>query len=387
MFLMKAKVNLTILSMNYTKLLPLILTLISAKAFAFQSPFKDAQLSISNKDLEGQTYEYALKFKLYGVEEYQKWGKVRDIDLRFKSLNSQFINSETDLNNIRSYIQALDVKQKQKQFQDYNKWMSKFRDTLTATYENSDTDVSTVVKIIAQDEEKQIMGLELNEQKNELVPLLAQMRMTWDQVPGEAVLNVKSIYNLIDSFKTSDLATQTAKSYDLYSKLAMAEYEFKRVEDTALFDGFEVMYEKDYDKENDKGAYGIKAVFNLNFLRETNTLYYSDRYNLQRKLLAERTNSQTRANELKNIKETLKNDIELVQQLQKSNFKEDKFLNNKKNIYNVIDLQTIQSLQKNKYEKNAKLVSLKTSILDKVLTLMYESERPLTLNELRKYVR
>lgn len=384
---MKVRANLIILSMKHTKLFLTILSLAAVKAFGFQSPFKDAQLSVANKDLEGQTYEYALKFKLFGYEEYQKWGKVREIDLRFKSLNSQFINSETDLNNIKSYIQALDVKQKQKQFQDYNKWMSKFRDTLTATYENSDTDVSTVMKIIAQDEEKQIMGLELNEQKNELVPLLAQMRITWEQVPGEAVLNVKNIHNLIDSFSTNYLATQSAKAYDLYSKLAMAEYEYNRVEDTAIFDGFEVVYEKDYEKDNDKGAYGIKAVFNLNFLRESKTLYYSDRYNLQRKLLTERTNTQTRANELKNIKETLKHDIELVQELQKSSFKEDKFLNNKKNIYNVIDLQTIQSLQKNKYEKNSKLVSLKTSILEKVLTLMYESERPLTLVELRKYVR
>lgn len=373
--------------MKHTNLFFSLLSVFAIKAYGFQSPFKDAQLSVANNDLEGQKYEYSLKFKLYGVEEYKRWAKVRDIDLRFKSLNSQFINSETDLNNVRSYIQALDVKQKQKQFKEYNKWMSKFRDTLTATYENSDTDVSTVMKIIAQDEEKQIMGLELNEQKNELVPLLAQIRMTWDDIPGDAVLNVKNIHDLIDSFSTNYLATQSAKAYDLYSKLAMAEYEYNRVEDTAIFDGFEIAYEKDFDEDNDKGAYGIKAVFNLNFLREYKTLYYSDRYNLQRKLLIERTNTQTRANELKNIKETLKNDIELVQQLQKTSFKEDKFLSNKKNIYSVIDLQTIQSLQKNKYEKNSKLISLKTSILEKVLTLMYESERPLTLIELRKYVR
>lgn len=231
------------------------------------------------------------------------------------------------------------------------------------------------------------MGLELNEQKNELVPLLAQMRMTWEQVPDEAVLNVKNIHQLIDSFSTNYLTTQSAKAYDLYSKLALAEYEYNRVEDTAFFDGFEIMYEKDYEKENDEGALGVKAVFNINFLRESKTLYYSDRYNLQRKLLTERTNTQTRTNEIKNIKETLKNDIELVQQLQKTSFKEDKFLSNKKNIYNVIDLQTIQSMQKNKFEKNSKLVSLKTSILEKILTLMYESERPLTLVELRKYVR
>lgn len=384
---MKVKANLIILSMKRNNLFFLILAFVGFKAFAFQSPFKDAQLSVANKDLEGQQYEYALKFKLYGVEEYKRWGKVRDIDQRFKSINNQFINSEVDLNNVRNYIQALDIKQKQKQYSEYNKWMSKFRDTLTATYENSDTDVSTVMKIIAQDEEKQLLGLELNEQKNELVPLLSQMRLSWEQIPDEAQLNVKNIHQLVDSFSTNYLDSQSAKAYDLYSKLAMAQYEFERVEDTAIFDGFEVIYEKDFEKDNDKGNYGIKAVFNLNFLREFKTLYYSDRYNLQRKLLTERTNTQTRTNELKHIKETLKSDIELMLSLQKSSFKEDKFLGNKKNIYNVIDLQTIQSLMKNKFEKNAKLVSLKTSILEKILTLMYESERPLTLVELRKYVR
>lgn len=384
---MKVKTNRTILSMKHTNLTLLALCFVAIQASGFQSPFKDAQLSVANKDLEGQKYEYTLQFKLYGFDEYRKWSKVKEIDSRFRSLNSQFVNSETDLNNIRSYIQALDVKQKQKQFAEYNKWMSRFRDSLTATYENSNADVNTVLKIIAQDEEKQIMGLELNEQKNELVPLLQQMKLNWEQVPEEAVLNVKNIHQLIDSFSTNYLTTQSAKAYDLYSKLAMAEYEFKRAEDSAIFDGFEVIYEKDYEKANNEAAFGLKAVFNLNFLREDQTLYYSDRYNLQRKLLTERTSAQTRTNELKNIKETLKNDIELVQQLQKTSFKEDKFLNNKKNIYNVIDLQTIQSMQKNKFDKNAKLISLKTSILDKILTLMYESERPLTLAELKKYVR
>ncbi|MES2803119.1 MAG: hypothetical protein V4654_11545 [Bdellovibrionota bacterium] len=361
--------------------------LISSKAFAFQSPFKDAQLSIGHSDLEGQKYEYALKFKLYGVEEFKKWRKVKEIDRRFKSINSQFINSETDLNNIRNFIQAVDIKQKQKQYAEYNKWMSRFRDSLTATYENSNTDVSTVFKIIAADEDKQLLGLELNEQKNELMPLLSQMRITWDQVPEEAVLNVKNIHQLIDTLDTSSLASQSGKAYDLYARLSMAEYEYKRAEDLAVFDGFEVTYEKDYEKSNSEAAIGLKAVFNLNFLREEKTLYYSDRYNLQRKLLTERTNTQTRTNELKNIKATLKDDIELMQSLQKSSFKEDKFLSNKKNIYSVIDLQTIQGMQKNKFEKNAKLISLKTTILDKILTLMYETERPLTLMELRKYVK
>ena len=360
---------------------------LSCKAMAFQSPFKDAQLSVANKDLEGQKYEYALKFKLYGVDEFKKWGKVKDIDRRFKSINNQFINSEVDLNNIKNFIQAVDVKQKQKQYAEYNKWMSKFRDTLTATYENSNTDVNTVFKIIAADEEKQLLGLELNEQKNELMPLLSQIRMTWDQVPEEAVLNIKNIHELIDNLNADSLTSQSGKAYDLYARLAMAEYEYKRAEDFAVFDGFEVMYEKDYEKENDKGAFGVKAVFNINFLREEKTLYYSDRYNLQRKLLTERTATQARANELKNIKATLKSDIELMQSLQKSSFKEDKFLGNKKNIYNVMDLQTIQSMQKNKFEKNAKLISLKTTILEKILTLMYETERPLTLVELRKYVK
>lgn len=383
----KVKTNPTTLSMKLNKSFFFVFSLILVKAYAFQSPFKDAQISIANKDMDGQKYEYALKFKLYGVDEFKKWGKVRDIDLRFKSINSQYINSEVDLNNIRNYIQALDVKQKQKQYAQYNKWMSKFRDTLTATYEKSNTDVNTVMKIIAQDEEKQLLGLELNEQKNELMPLLSQMRITWDQLPEEAELNVKSIHKLVDSFSPNYLDSQSAKAYDLYSKLAMAEYEFNQAEDSAVFDGFEVIFEKDYKKDNDEGALGLKAVFNLNFLRENKTLLYSDRYNLQRKLLTERTNTQTRTNELKNIKETLKSDIELVQSLQKSSFKEDKFLGKNKNVYSVIDLQTIQSLQKNKFEKNAKLISLKTAILEKILTLMYESERPLTLMELRKYVK
>ena len=379
--------NLTTLSMKHSNLLLFLLSLFAIKAFAFQSPFKDAQLSIGNNDLEGQKYEYSLKFKLYGVEEFKKWRKVKDIDRKFKSINSQFINSEVDLNNIRNFIQALDIKQKQKQYAEYNKWMSRFRDSLTATYENSNTDVSTVFKIIAADEDKQLLGLELNEQKNELMPLLGQMRITWDQVPEEAVLNVKNIHNLIDNLNTDSLSSQSGKAYDLYARLAMAEYEYKRAEDFAVFDGFEVTYEKDYEKENSEGAFGLKAVFNINFLREEKTLYYSDRYNLQRKLLTERTNTQTRTNELKNIKATLKDDIELMQSLQKSSFKEDKFLSNKKNIYSVIDLQTIQGMQKNKFEKNAKLISLKTTILDKILTLMYETERPLTLMELRKYVK
>lgn len=365
----------------------LLFLFLSLKALAFQSPFKDAQLSVANKDLEGQKYEYSLKFKLYGIDEFKKWGKVKEIDRRFKSINSQFINSEVDLNNIRNFIQAVDIKQKQKQYAEYNKWMSKFRDSLTATYENSNTDVSTVFKIIAADEEKQLLGLELNEQKNELMPLLGQMRITWDQVPEEAVLNVKNIHNLIDSVSSDTLSSQSTKAYDLYARLAMAEYEYKRAEDFAVFDGFEVIYEKDHEKTNSEGALGLKAVFNINFLREEKTLYYSERYNLQRKLLTERTATQTRTNELKNIKATLKDDIELMQNLQKSSFKEDKFLSNKKNMYSVIDLQTIQSLQKNKFEKNAKLISLKTTILDKILTLMYETERPLTLIELRKYVK
>src|SRR5690349_16250989 len=113
----------------------------SIKALAFQSPFKEAQVSVANKDLDGQRYEYTLKFKLYGIDEFKKWGKVKEIDQRFKSINSQFINSEVDLNNIRNFIQAVDIKQKQKQYAEYNKWMSKFRDSLTATYENSNTDV------------------------------------------------------------------------------------------------------------------------------------------------------------------------------------------------------------------------------------------------------
>lgn len=378
--------SLTTLSMNPSNLF-LTFLIIGIKAFAFQSPFKDAQLSIGNSDLEGQKYEYSLKFKLYGIEEFKKWRKVKEIDRKFKSINSQFINSEVDLNNIRNFIQALDIKQKQKQYAEYNKWMSRFRDSLTATYENSNTDVSTVFKIIAADEDKQLMGLELNEQKNELMPLLGQMRITWDQVPDEAVLNIKNIHQLIDTLNTDSLSSQSGKAYDLYARLAMAEYEYKRAEDFAVFDGFEVTYEKDFEKENDEGAYGVKAVFNINFLREEKTLYYSDRYNLQRKLLTERTNTQTRTNELKNIKSTLKDDIELMQSLQKSSFKEDKFLSNKKNIYSVIDLQTILGMQKNKFEKNTKLISLKTTILDKILTLMYETERPLTLTELRKYVK
>lgn len=378
--------SLTTLSMKPSNLF-LTFLIIGIKAFAFQSPFKDAQLSIGNSDLEGQKYEYSLKFKLYGIEEFKKWRKVKEIDRKFKSINSQFINSEVDLNNIRNFIQALDIKQKQKQYAEYNKWMSRFRDSLTATYENSNTDVSTVFKIIAADEDKQLTGLELNEQKNELMPLLGQMRITWDQVPDEAVLNIKNIHQLIDTLNTDSLSSQSGKAYDLYAKLAMAEYEYKRAEDFAVFDGFEVTYEKDFEKENDEGAYGVKAVFNINFLREEKTLYYSDRYNLQRKLLTERTNTQTRTNELKNIKATLKDDIELMQSLQKSSFKEDKFLSNKKNIYSVIDLQTILGMQKNKFEKNTKLISLKTTILDKILTLMYETERPLTLTELRKYVK
>lgn len=379
--------SLTTLSMKHSNLLFSLLCLFTIKAFAFQSPFKDAQLSIGNSDLEGQKYEYSLKFKLYGIEEFKKWRKVKDIDRKFKTINSQFINSEVDLNNIRNFIQALDIKQKQKQYAEYNKWMSRFRDSLTATYENSNTDVSTVFKIIAADEDKQLLGLELNEQKNELMPLLGQMRITWDQVPEEAVLNTKNIHELIDTLNTDSLSSQSGKAYDLYARLALAEYEYKRAEDFAVFDGFEVTYEKDFEKENSEGAFGLKAVFNINFLREEKTLYYSDRYNLQRKLLTERTNSQTRTNELKNIKATLKDDIELMQSLQKASFKEDKFLANKKNIYSVIDLQTIQGMQKNKFEKNAKLISLKTTILDKILTLMYETERPLTLTELRKYVK
>lgn len=373
--------------MKHSNILISLLSLLAIKAFAFQSPFKDAQLSIGNSDLESQKYEYSLKFKLYGVEEFKKWRKVKDIDRKFKSINSQFINSEVDLNNIRNFIQALDIKQKQKQYAEYNKWMSRFRDSLTATYENSNTDVSTVFKIIAADEDKQLLGLELNEQKNELMPLLGQMRITWDQVPEEAILNVKNIHDLIDNLNTDSLSSQSGKAYDLYARLALAEYEYKRAEDFAVFDGFEVTYEKDFEKENSEGAFGLKAVFNINFLREEKTLYYSDRYNLQRKLLTERTNTQTRTNELKNIKATLKDDIELMQSLQKSSFKEDKFLSNKKNIYSVIDLQTIQGMQKNKFEKNTKLISLKTTILDKILTLMYETERPLTLMELRKYVK
>lgn len=360
---------------------------LTVNVFALESPFKDAQLTLANKDFDGSAYEYSLKFKLYGVDEFQKWRKVKDIDLRFKSLNSQFINSELDAANIRNFVQALDIKQKQKHYNEYNKWMSKFRDSLTATYENSNTDVSTVFKIIAQDEEKQLMGLELNEQKGELTPLIVQMKLTWDQIPEDVQLNIKNIHQLVDSFSTNYLTSQSAKSYDLYSKLTLAEYEYNQVEDTAFFDGFEVLYEKDYQKEKSDGAFGLKAVFNLNFLRQNKSLTFSDKYNLQRKLLTERTNIVTRTNELKNIKSTLKDDISLLQSLQKSSFKEDTFLSPKKNIHSVVDLQTIQSLQKNKFEKKAKLISLKTSILDKVITLMYESEHPLTLTELKKYVK
>lgn len=383
---MKVKTNLIILSMKHSSLIYIIL-LFSFKGFALDLPFKDAQLSIANQDLEGAKYEYSLKFKLYGVDEFKKWQKVKDIDRRFKSINKQFINSEADLNIIRNYIIALDVKQKQKQFAEYNKWMSRFRDTLTATYENSNTDVSDVFKIISEDEQKQLLGLELNEQKNELIPLLNQIKLTWEQLPDDVVLDAKNIHQLIDLTSSNDLSSQSAKSYELYSKMALAEYEYSKVEDSAIFDGFEVIYEKDMEKEKDEGAFGIKAVFNLNFLRQDKNLPYSERYNLQRKLLTGKADILNRTNELKNIKATLKDDIALVQSLQKSKFKEDKIFSGKKNIYNVIDLQTIQSMQKNKFEKSSKLISLKTAILEKVLILMYESEKPLTLTELRKYVK
>lgn len=363
-----------------------IILIISLSAWGLESPFKAVLFETSKNNLNENDYTYALKFQLYGLSEYQKLVQLKAIDKKFSKLSHRSAHAEIDYLNLKNIIYLLDAKDKLKVFNDFNESTKKTKDILIKAFENSGAEISTTLKLVTEDEQNQVLKLDLIEKINEVSSSVSYFKINDDLLPKASLINTNQAFALLKKSKRLEQLNNSNQEFELQAKLALAQYEYDIEKNNHFLNGFEIAYDKNFDDLDKKPELSIKVSFNIPFFSSNDFLPYSEKFKLQRKMMSDRNNLVSRYVEVKNIQAHLEEEIKNYSDIIASEVKFLKQSQIRKKILSKIDLQLLQSLEKSRFEKNMKLISLRTSILEKILLLIYESNGDLTYSGLLNYV-